>query len=482
MVRSADRSAGPRHDASDGDRTSFEGRARQQLTKTQLPLIIGNATDGREQRRRATFAPLDGPGLRRAAEAVRAHTIVNLADYLERFASNAEAKGTKVFFAGDAADAVAYVRDVARSHNVRLVAKGKSMASEEIDLAHALEADGVRVVETDLGEYIVQVADQPPSHITAPAVHMTRSDIASLFTRAHGLAEPLANDPSLLTAFARDRLRPVFMDADMGVCGVNFAVADSGSFALVTNEGNGRLVTSMPNVVVAIMGLERIVPSYRELGLLLPMLVASASGRAVTTYLSFVNGPRLPGDLDGPEELHVVVLDNGRSDILATEYRSILHCIRCGACQNVCPVYRVVGGHGYGAVYGGPIGAVLTPLLRGPDEAGDLPFASSLCGACTEVCPVGIPLHEHLLALRRDAAGRAGPGERAAFGLWSRAWRRAGTYRATTWLSRVAQAPFVSGRWIRRAPWPLSRWTRGRDLPAESRRPFHRRWRDRGGS
>jgi L-lactate dehydrogenase complex protein LldF len=481
MVRSGDRSTDTRHEAPDGDSTSFEARARRQLTKTQLPLIIGHATDGREQRRRAAFASLDGAGLRRAAEAVRAHTIVNLPDYLEQFTSNAEAKGTKVYFADDAADAVGYVRGVARSHGVRLVAKGKSMASEEVGLGHALEADGIRVVETDLGEYIVQVANQPPSHITAPAVHLTRGDIAALFTAAHDLPEALPDDPSLLTAFARDRLRPVFLEADLGVCGVNFAIADTGSFAMVTNEGNGRLVTSMPEVVVAIMGMERVVPSYRELGLLLPMLVASASGRAVTTYLSFVNGPRLPSDLDGPEELHVVVLDNGRSDILPTEYRSILHCIRCGACQNVCPVYRVVGGHGYGTVYGGPIGAVLTPLLRGGDAAADLPFASSLCGACAEVCPVGIPLHEHLLSLRRDAAAHAGPAERAAFGLWSRAWRRARTYRAIAALARLGQAPLARGRWIRRAPWPLSRWTNGRDLPAEARRPFRRRWRDRGG-
>src|SRR5580765_7725625 len=220
------------------------------------------------------------------------------------------------------------------------------------------------------------------------------------------------------------------MNADVGVCGVNFAVADSGSFALVTNEGNGRLVTSMPKVLIAIMGMERIVPSFRELGLLLPMLVASASGRAVTTYFSFVNGPRLPSEVDGPDEVHVVVLDNGRSDILATEFRSVLHCIRCGACQNVCPVYRQVGGHGYGSVYGGPIGAVLTPLLVGFEKAGDLPFASSLCAACTEVCPVKIPLHEQLIALRREVVKARQPVvERAAFRGWSMAWSTARRYR-----------------------------------------------------
>jgi L-lactate dehydrogenase complex protein LldF len=459
----------------------FEARSVRQLAKTHLPLIIGRATDTREGRRRAAFAPLDGPGLRDAAEAIRSHTIVNLPDYLERFADAASAKGTNVFFAGDGAEAVGYIRHVVRRNGARLIAKGKSMASEEIGLGHALEADGLEVVETDLGEYIVQLAGDPPSHITAPAVHLSRGDVARLFTQAHGLDEPLPDDPSLLTAFARERLREVFLHADVGICGVNFAVADTGSFALVTNEGNGRLVTSMPKVVIAVMGMERIVPSFRELGLLLPMLVASASGRAVTTYFSFVNGPRLPDELDGPDEVHVVVLDNGRSDILSGGYRSILNCIRCGACQNVCPVYRHVGGHGYGAVYGGPIGAVLTPLLVGFDEAGDLPHASSLCGACTEVCPVKIPLHEHLLELRRDVAeARATPAERATFRAWSWAWHRARTYRWFARLARAGQTPFTRGRTMRRAPWPFSRWTRGRDLPAIARRTFRERFADRG--
>ncbi len=458
----------------------FEDRARSQLAKKHLPLVIGRATDTREGRRRAAFSSLDGPGLRRAAEAVRAYTIVNLPDYLSRFADAAEAKGTKVFFADDAEDAVGYVRQVVSAHGARLIAKGKSMASEEIGLSHALEADGLRVVETDLGEYIVQLAGDPPSHITAPAVHMSRGDVARLFTSAHGLAEPLPDDPAGLTAFARAHLREVFLGADVGICGVNFAVADSGSLSLVTNEGNGRLVTSMPKVLIAIMGMERIVPSFKELGLLLPMLVASASGRAVTTYFSFVNGPRLPSEVDGPDEVHVVVLDNGRSQILSTEFRSILHCIRCGACQNVCPVYRHVGGHGYGSVYGGPIGAVLTPLLVGFERAGDLPHASSLCGACSEVCPVGIPLHEHLLGLRREVAAAGAPvSERAVFGLWSRVWERARVYRWFASMSRVAQAPFARGRRIRHAPWPLGRWTRERDLPAVARRTFRERWSER---
>jgi len=453
----------------------FEDRARSQLAKKHLPLIIGRATDTRDGRRRAAYAPLDEPALRDAAEAVRTHTVANLPTYLERFAEAAGARGTKVFFAADAREAVDHIRSVVAAAGASVVAKGKSMASEEIGLAHALEADGVTVVETDLGEYIVQLAHEPPSHITAPAVHLSRSDVAALFSREH--ATDLPDDPERLTAFARTVLRDTFLAADVGICGVNFAVAETGSFALVTNEGNGRLVTSLPRVVIAIMGMERIVPSFRELGLLLPMLVASASGRPVTTYFSFVHGPRLPGEPDGPDEVHVVVLDNGRSSILPTEFRSILNCIRCGACQNVCPVYRQTGGHAYGAVYGGPIGAVLTPLLVGFEKAGDLPHASSLCGACTEVCPVKIPLHEHLLHLRREVAKQRGPAlERASFRAWSIAWRRPGRYRLLVRLARLGQPLFAHRGRIRRAPWPLSRWTRGRDMPPLAARTFRERW------
>jgi L-lactate dehydrogenase complex protein LldF len=457
----------------------FEDRATTQLRKTRLPLIIGTAVDTREARRRAFFDGYDAPGLRAAAEAVRAHVVSNLATYLERFADAAEARGTRVFFAGTGREAVDYVLGVLRDRGAGLVAKAKSMASEEIGLAHALEAEGLDVVETDLGEYIVQLAHEPPSHITAPAVHKTRGEVAALLSSVRGRSLP--DDPSVLTDVARDLLRHVFLRADAGISGVNFGVAESGSLALVTNEGNGRLVTSLPPVHIAIMGMERLVPSFRELALMLPMLVGSAGGRAVTTYFSFINGPRLRGEADGPDEVHVVILDNGRSKILPTEYRSILHCIRCGACQNVCPVYRQVGGHAYGAVYGGPIGAVLTPLLVGFERAGDLPHASSLCGACTEVCPVNIPLHEHLLSLRRDVARAERPAaELLAFRIWSAAWRKPGRYRLFVRLSRFGQRLFTWGGRIRRAPFPLSRWTGGRDLPPVARRTFRERWKDRG--
>jgi L-lactate dehydrogenase complex protein LldF len=456
---------------------TFEERAERQLRSTELPHILGRAMDRMASSRAAAFDGIDRQAMRDAGRRIRDHTIVNLTDYLERFADRAETRGTNVFFAADAAEANAYVLDIVRRRQARLVAKGKSMISEEIGLNAELEAAGVQVVETDLGERIVQVAGEPPSHILAPAVHMTRTDIAGLFERTDGTSLP-DDEPATITAFARERLREVFLRADVGITGVNFAVAESGCFVLVTNEGNGRMCSTLPKVHIALMGMERIVPSFRELSVLLPLLTGSATGQRASTYLSVVGGPARSGDGDGPEEVHVVVLDNGRSRILSTEYRSILHCIRCGACQNVCPVYRVVGGHGYGAVYGGPIGAVLTPLLVGFDKAGDLPHASSLCGACTEVCPVGIPLHEHLLGLRRDVAAQQAPiTERVAFGMWSRVWSKARTYRWAASLARVGQVPFSRRRRIRRAPWPLSRWTRGRDLPGIAPRSFRDAWR-----
>lgn len=461
-------------------RRRFKDRAAGQLQKKQLPLIIGKAVDSRELRRRLAFEGLDRDGLRQAAEAVRAHTLANLSTYLGRFADAAAARGTKVFFAGDGQEACDYVRKVVADRGARLVAKGKSMAAEEIGLNHALEADGVEVVETDLGEHIVQIAHEAPSHITAPAVHKTRGEIADLMSSHH--RQDLPPDPEVLTEFARRALRPAFLEAQVGISGVNFAVAETGSFNLVTNEGNGRMVTSLPPVHVAIMGMERIVPSFRELELLLPMLVASASGRAVTTYFSFINGPRLPEEIDGPDEVHVVVLDNGRSKILGGEFSSILNCIRCGACQNVCPVYRQVGGHGYGAVYGGPIGAVLTPLLVGFEKAGDLPHASSLCGACTEVCPVGIPLHEHLLGLRRAVAEeRRPPAERAAFRAWAAGWRTPRRFGLFVKASRLGQRLFARRGRIRRAPPPLAGWTRERDLPVVAPETFRERWARREG-
>lgn len=431
------------------------------------------------ERRAAAFEGYDLEAMRRAGEAIRAHTVARLDEYLERFADRAEERGINVFFADTAAEAVDYVRRILDRRGVRLVTKGKSMISEEIGLNHTLEAAGIEVVETDLGEYIVQLARETPSHILMPAMHKSRADVAETFSAVTG--ETLSDDPAMLTAFSRRILRDKFLTAGAGITGANFGVADNGTVVLVTNEGNGRMCSTLPPVHIALMGMERLVPSTRELAVLLPLLTGSGTGQRVSTYVSFLGGPRRMGELDGPEETHVVVVDNGRSAILSTEFRSALHCIRCGACQNVCPVFRQVGGHAYGGTYGGPIGAVLTPLLAGFARAGDLPHASSLCAACTEVCPVRIPLHDQLLALRRDVAKERAPrGERLSFRLWSAAWRTPRRFLLFARLARLLQTPLtLGGRRLRRAPFPLSRWTRGRDLPALASRTFRERWRRR---
>jgi L-lactate dehydrogenase complex protein LldF len=459
----------------------FRERARVQLATPGLGAAIGHAMDVRAEARERVFGNTDVEALRRAARAIRAHTIANLPEYLDRFADAADAGGASVFFASTAGEAVAHVLRIVRERGARLVVKSKSMVAEEIDLNAALERDGVEVVETDLGEHIVQIANERPSHITVPAVHKTRAQVRELFERVYGAR--LSDDPAEITGFARGVLRERFLRADVGITGVNFGVASTGSLVIVTNEGNGRMSTSLPRVHIAVMGMERIVPSFRELSVLLPLLTASATGQRITAYVNVVNGPRRGDEPDGPEELHIVILDNGRSALLSTEYRSVLHCIRCGACQNVCPVFRQVGGHAYGGVYGGPIGAVLTPLMDGFESAGDLPHASTLCAACSDACPVGIPIHELLIALRRDAtAEQAGRAERLGFALWSRLWSSAPGYRTSVRLARLAQRPFARAGRLRRAPFPLSRWTSSRDLPALAKESFRERWRRAGGA
>jgi L-lactate dehydrogenase complex protein LldF len=392
--------------------------------------------------------------LRRSARQVRADTLRRLPEVLDRLADRLEAAGCRVFFAADAAEARAYITGVVRQHGAKRVAKAKSMVTEEIGLAAALEEAGLEVVETDLGEWIIQLAGEPPSHIIVPAVHKSRGQIADLFRR-HG-GESLSDDPATLTAFARGRLREVFLAADVGITGSNFAVAESGTLCLVTNEGNGRMVTSLPRVHIAVMGMERVVETWDDLDLMMSLLPRSATGQALTTYTSMITGPRRAGEADGPDELHVVILDNGRSAILGGPYGEILQCIRCGACLNVCPVYRQVGGHAYAATYTGPIGAALSPLLQG-GVACELRLASSLCGACYEACPVMIPLQDMLLGLRRDAAPHAGRGERWLWALWSRLWSRPGIYRLTTRLAGVG-ARLVPSRLV-------PRWGKGRDVP-----------------
>jgi L-lactate dehydrogenase complex protein LldF len=407
--------------------------------------------------------------LRTRGREIRQQTIGELDRHLEDFTDAFQARGGHVHFAATAGEATDAIRQICRSGEARLVAKSKTMASEEIGLNEALERDGLRVVETDLGEYILQLAGEHPAHIIVPAIEKTAEDVAALLGAVDG--GELRPELEELTAAARRQLRAVFERADVGITGANFAVAETGSIVLVTNEGNGRLVSALPRTHIVLLGMERLVPTTRDLAVLLQLLARSATGQRLTTYTTVLTGPRRPGEQDGPDELHVVVLDNGRSQLRRGRYREMLSCIRCGACLNVCPVYRKSGGNAYGPVYSGPMGAVLVPLLVGLEQAPALPHASSLCGACTEACPVKIPLHELLLDLRRDlVAERVAPlWERLAFRLWSLAWSSPLGYRLSTAAVR-AGAPLG-----RRLPGPGRAWAAHRELPSLA----PRRYRDR---
>jgi L-lactate dehydrogenase complex protein LldF len=366
---------------------------------------------------------------------------------------------------------------VARRIGARSAVKSKSMATEETGLNEALAAVGCEVTETDLGEWIIQLAGEHPSHIIAPAVHRNRHQIADTFQAEAGLVER-TTEPVELTAFARGELRRRFLEADLGITGANLGVAETGSVVLVTNEGNGRMVTSLPRVHVAVMGAERVVDTWEQADLILGLLSKAATGQMLSSYTSVVTGARRPGEVDGPDEFHLVILDNGRSDIAGTEFAEMLNCIRCGACLNVCPVYRQTGGHAYGWVYSGPMGAVLTPLLATTDagapepHAAELGGASSLCGACRDACPVEIPLPDLLLALRRRKAAAAPAAERAAWRAWAAAWSRPAAYRASGWAATRTRrlAPVLA-----RLP-GASRWTASRHLPAPAARTFTERW------
>lgn len=415
---------------------------------------------------------------RERGKAIRKHTIDHLDYYLAQFADNAAKAGAHVHFCSGADDAVGAFMDIARRHDAKLVAKGKSMVSEEIHLNEHLAEHGIEAIETDLGEYILQLAKETPSHLIIPAIHKNKRQIAELFSADAGRELPAETKP--LADYARTKLRDYFMRADIGLTGCNFGVAESGSVTLVSNEGNGRMVTTVPRVHVVVMGMERLVPTFDDLEVMLNLLPRSATGQKLTTYISLVTGPRKPGDLDGPEEVHILVLDNGRSAQLGDPiFQEVLHCIRCAACLNVCPVYRHIGGHAYGSVYSGPIGAVLTPLIKQDmKEAGQLSYASSLCGACYEACPVKIPLHDMLVHLRHRKVKlklTALP-ERLAFRTYRTMFGDVRWYNVATRLARSLQRPFGRSGQIRRGPGPLAGWTQSRFLPMMPRQSFRQRF------
>lgn len=440
----------------------FRERAAVSLADPKMRAAVAEGVDRAATGRLRVLGSLADPDeLRDLAAEMRDAALSRLDEHLDRLADRWGALGGKVFFASRAEEATGYVSDLARRANVRRVVKSKSMVSEEIHFNAALEGAGAEVVETDLGEYIIQLAGEHPSHIVAPAIHKSKAEVAELFARMEDADMP--EDAQKLMQYARGKLRAEFLGADLGMTGVNFAVSESGALCTVTNEGNARMCATLPRIHVAVMGMERVVGTFDELAVMLALLGRSGTAQKLTQYTTLLFGPRRAGEQDGPEESHLVIVDNGRSNVLGTRYQSALRCIRCGACLNVCPVYRQTGGHAYDPVYSGPIGAVINPLLQGTKEAGELAHASTLCGACTEACPVRIPLHDHLLHLRQDHAATSAPAvEKALYEGWSHAWATARRYRAFVATGRVLGWA-TRGRPLRRLPLPvLGRWTKGR--------------------
>ncbi len=412
---------------------------------------------------------------RDGSAAIKREALAHLAEHLEQFEAKVKARGGHVFWAETAADANRYIVKLAREKHIKTVVKSKSMVTEEIHLADALEETGAKVWETDLGEFIVQLRKEPPYHIVTPAMHLTRKEIADLF---HDKIDQSIDydDPVKLVAVARRALREAFFSAEMGISGANFLVADAGMVAVSTNEGNGRLTTSVPRIHVVVTGIEKVIPRLSDLALLGPVLATAGTGQPVTTYGTLIGGPRREGEADGPEEFHVVLLDNGRTRILEEEHqRDVLSCLRCGACLNVCPVYKAVGGHTYGSIYPGPIGSVLMPLLAGEERYGHLPFASSLCNACADICPVKIDLPKHLLEHRHAQAEReTKPAERAAFSLFRWMMSSASRYKLFSGFARTVGAAFQR----RGVDFFFGPWTKYREPMVLPKKSFRDLWKE----
>jgi len=433
-------------------------------------------------KRNAAFADLeDGEALRDRARQIKEQTIGNLDGYLLELETNVVRLGGTVHWARTGDEACAIVLELARKNNVTRVVKSKSMVTEEVELNEALEHAGIEAVETDLGEYIVQLAHEKPSHILAPAVHKSKGDISALFAEKLGVANLIEAEE--MTVVARKRLREKFCTAEMGITGANFAIAETGSIVLVENEGNIRLSTTLPKIHVALVGIEKLVPSLEDLAVFLKILARSASGQKMSSYVSFITGARRAGEADGAEEFHLILLDNGRTRILADEeMRESLYCLRCGACLNVCPVYQKIGGHAYGSVYSGPIGSILTPMFAGLEKSKDLPFASTLCGACREICPVRIDIPRILLKLRSEWSegkhNHAGPPllEKLAIKLWAFAMRHAFIYNLVFRVPAFLQGPLLEDGKLKKLPMTLGGWTQSRDFPALARRSFRSMW------
>ncbi|MCC6390871.1 MAG: iron-sulfur cluster-binding protein [Bryobacterales bacterium] len=458
-----------------------EEQIRRTVDNPKIQLAVYSATARLKEKREEAVAPGAMPEyqeLRTQANRIKKHTLENLDVYLEEFEANVEAHGGKVIYARNGGEVADFILGLARERGVKMLVKSKSMTTEEIHLNQRLEHHHLEAVETDLGEYIIQLAHDRPYHIVAPAVHMTRQDVADVFEK--NLADPRTEEPEKQAMIARRNLREKFLAAGIGISGANFLVADSGAVCIVENEGNARLTTTAPPIHIAVAGLEKMIPRARDLAVFLKLLGRSGTGQLLTVYTSFLSGPRRGREADGPGEFYVVLMDNGRTRLLAdAEKRQSLYCIRCGACLNACPVYRKIGGHNYPGAYSGPIGAIITPQYEGIAKDPWLPFASSLCGACAEVCPVKIDIPKILLDLRKEvvedrAVHGGGFVERKAFQMYGWLMRRPKLYamagRIAAKMARLPGAASIG---------PAAKWGSVREVTLPARKSFRDQWRER---
>lgn len=459
----------------------FKARVRDALDNATLQRSLNVFKTNFVAHRAAAVADLpEFEAIRDEARAMKDHTLAHIDLYIEAYEKKVVESGGHVHFAPDGAAARQIVLDICRRHGAKTVTKGKSMASEEIHLGAFLEENGIEPVETDLGEYIIQLRHETPSHIVAPAIHVSKEQVAADFRRAHTDHDPARDlsEPRTLLAEARGVLRRKFIAADVGITGANILVAETGSSIIVTNEGNGDLTQTLPRVHIVIASFEKLVPTLEDAAQVVRLLPRSANGQDTTVYTTISTGPRRTGDPDGPDEYHVVLLDNGRSAMLATDFREALRCIRCGACMNHCPVYQAIGGHAYAAVYPGPIGAVMSPMLQGLERARDLPNASTFCGRCESVCPMRIPLPKLMRHWREDEFDRhiTPRTQRWALRLWAWFARRPTLYRRATGLAVRIGGLFGQAGNFRSLPL-AGGWTQWRDFPAPEGETFQARWR-----
>jgi L-lactate dehydrogenase complex protein LldF len=457
----------------------FLAASDEALKSANLQLALSRLGETLAAGNRTAFEKLAGSSLLRdKARAIKDETLAHLDEHLEQLEQAITARGGHVHYADDGADACAIVQGIIQERGLKRVVKSKSMVTEEIHLNKHLEEAGIEVTETDFGEFIIQVAGERPSHLVGPALHKTAEEMAICLNERFG--KKLSKDPHEMAQFARGYLRQKFAESQLGITGGNFLVAETGTVVIISNEGNARLTTSVPDIVVSIVGIEKVIPRLADLPIFLKVLARAATGQKLSIYTSMITGPRQSGEIDGPREFHLVLLDNGRSRILGSPMRESLFCIRCGACLNVCPVYRKIGGHAYGGTYSGPIGAVITPLFDGLKENYHQPHASSLCGACQAACPVKIQIPELLLrgTVAQHEQHMAPRFEELIYRLWSRIMRSPGLYRASVWLAARLLGLFGKQGWLTRLPGPLAGWTSCRDFPLPAKQPFRARWRE----